>query len=318
MAVLSKLRFIKQVDKLTAAFLALSPTLTGDATDEETPGLGDRAIAVDDALDYGAQVKARDLQQAVAAYSDTDANHYLNAALERFVRQCSQQQQIRPMFKEILTALANYGRNSGYTGVSSLDSFASYFNVGAGGNWQALLPPDFRTLHYLALHSYPSARNVYPPPILDTPGLGAWASPTFTPTVAPFDVTKYNGFLPSMILAVVTDDITASGAGSIKLKGNGYTADGDGTPAAFVGDFSSHTLTYTISGAGTIAAGTILVFTGNAADVYTSITGHQLNSASGGAYYVIGMPPTTEPADAPAGATGVVVPATISRTSPPT
>jgi hypothetical protein len=60
------------------------------------------------------------------------------------------------------SALAALCTASGITGVSSMDTFCTYYNVGAGGPWAALLSPDYRTLYGIFNNdTYPTAYNVY-------------------------------------------------------------------------------------------------------------------------------------------------------------
>lgn len=48
--------------------------------------------------------------------------------------------------------------------IVGLESYLSWYNVGNGSSyWQALAPPEWRTIHYAAFRSYPDPNNVYFP-----------------------------------------------------------------------------------------------------------------------------------------------------------
>ncbi len=61
-----------------------------------------------------------------------------------------------------LSALSNLCAQSGFSGVTDLNSYATYYNLSTDPKWQCLFAPDFRDLYGLWRNgNYPSAHNVY-------------------------------------------------------------------------------------------------------------------------------------------------------------
>ena len=316
MGVLSNTEFVQLVDKYTAAMLTCVPSVLGSATTSSTPGFGDSTIAQGSSLDYGMQRKFRDARLIVAAFNDPDIQQALLSSITNAALQAPLQKQLSTDFNTVYSNLQTLCTSAGLTGVTSLDLFASYYNTGGGGSWQALLPPDWINLYSnLNGGASPNAYNIYAPPDTGTPGRGTYnlGTSTFVAGSA-LNTSKYAGWLE--IFGVCTGNITVTGTGTITLSANGNTANGTiNAPTPYTGTFSSHQLTY--STASNISSGNVFSFTVPANDIITAITGVQISNMSGGTFYLFGMSPTAAPAGAPAGLTGVVVPSGITRTSPP-
>jgi hypothetical protein len=308
-------KFVKFVDKIVAGMLTCVPSLTAGATGATTPGYGDNTITQGGGTDYGMQLKLRDLEGMVLGFQDVQSSLLLLPSVESAIVAAPLQKKITSDWTTLISGLNTRCAGAGLSGVTSLETFAQYYNTGAGGNWQALLSPDYRTLYKALYGAYPSPFNVYAPPLLASLGLGNYASAAWN-NGAVVDITKYAGHL--QIFGVVTSAMTITGGtGTIVLSANGFTANGTaGAPASFTGTPSSHQLTATVSGS-TVAINTILVFTGSAADILTAITNATLTNVAGGAFWIGGMSPTAAPASAPAGVSGVSVPTGSGRQSPP-
>lgn len=313
MAAIGNVFLVQAIDKLTATYLETSPSILSGATSSTTPGFGDSSIAIGGGTDYGRQLKLRDIQTLIlggGSTADPDRVNRLFTAIQATIQQNNMQKQEPILLQQLFQALAADISAAGIS-VTTIDGFLSYYNTGGGGNWQALASPDFRTLHNLMLGQYPNALNVYAPPLISTPGLGSYSG-SFTAGAAA-DTTKYAGF--TQLYLVVTSGFTG-GPGSIVLSGNGFTANGTANaPTPFTGTYSAHQLTYTVSGA-SLATGVYKLTPANNADIFTSITGVQLNSVSGGAFWVCGIGPTAMPSGGPSG-TGTSSPTGTTRNSPP-
>jgi hypothetical protein len=309
------IKFIKMLDKSVAGMLTTVPSLTGGSTSATTPGYGNSALPPGDSTDYGLQLKWRNLEDLVLGFQDAKISLALLSTMDGGVNAAPYQKRLTNDWGSVMAAYNTLCSQAGLSGVTSLETFAQYYNTGAGGNWQSLLPPDYRTLYNALYSAFPSPFNVYAPPVLASTGLGNYASAAWN-NGSVVDTAKYAGHI--QVFGVVTSPMTiAGGAGTIVLSANGFTASGTaGAPASFTGTPSSHPLTCSVTGA-SLTSGTILVFTGSAADIYTAITNATLTNISGGTFWIGGMSPTAAPSSAPAGVTGANVPSGATRQSPP-
>ncbi len=150
MAAIAPADVVEMTDKLTAWWL----TILG--TDAAGYGLG-----VSGGTTRGTK-KASDLESLVLALNDFEqVNALLQPAHELGVL-TDAYEAARDKCKAFLTALDNLCGSAGITDVGTLDDYAAYYNTGAGGPWNCLFAPDFRSLYYSwSQGQYPSASNVY-------------------------------------------------------------------------------------------------------------------------------------------------------------
>lgn len=157
MGVITAAQFVSYTDKLARYYLAYKGTVgTGY-------GLGDSSQVL--GSDWGASLAARQLENLVIATGDGDqitalqgAFRLLEGGFARFLPSLLS----RPMI-----ILGQDCRKAAVApGVGTIDKFAGYYNIGAGGPYTALLCPDFATTYSLATSGGAlSASNVYSPNI---------------------------------------------------------------------------------------------------------------------------------------------------------
>lgn len=235
-------------DKLVAAMLTCVPQ-QGTTTSSTTPGFGDSSIAKGDSLDYGMLRKLRDLQDVILTGSPADADvvNLLLPAVKNAPNVVPLQKQIAATLGAVLAAVeaacVQSGQANAISAINSLETFLQYYNTGAGGYWNCLMPPDWRTLYYNIRNAYPAAYNLYFEVLQGaayTNALGKLiaSGPTFTDGVA-IDSTKYAGGVAQVTtsgFAGAADTVTVNGTWR---KQDGTTGTGNGT--------------VTVSGNGTVA-----------------------------------------------------------------
>ena len=118
-------------------------------------------VALGDGQD-GASQQAWTLLQAVLASNDYDQVDAL-LRLSRGLYDASLADTFAAgTASGFLSALNNLAARAGISGVSDLNSFATYYNLQASTKWQCLFAPLFRHLYGLWRGgNYPSAHNVY-------------------------------------------------------------------------------------------------------------------------------------------------------------
>jgi hypothetical protein len=232
---LSSANFVSYTDKLAAAMLTCVPQL-GVATGSTTPGFGDSGIVKGNASDYGMLRKLRDLEDLLLTGSPADSNT-VNAMLSS-IRNAPNvvplQKQLPATLGGILSALSNACNAAGLTGVTNINTFASYYNTGAGAPWNALVCPDFNTLFYYCNNNTNLTNtNVYFEVLQGatyTNGLAKLvvSGAVFTDGVA-INNTKYAGGFGQVTVsgfAGTSDTVTVTGSWR---KTDGTTATGNGT-----------------------------------------------------------------------------------------
>ena len=131
-----------------------------------------------------------------------------------------------------LSALSNLCGRSGLSGVSDLNTYATYYNLQHSIKWQCLFNPVFRSVYALWRGgTYPSAHNVYFEVLQGTAypnalrklvvGTGQTAGYTI-------DETMYAGGFPYLKWSGVSGSGTATVSGTWR-KTDGTTATGNGT-----------------------------------------------------------------------------------------
>jgi len=113
--------------------------------------------------------------------------------------------------------------------ITNIETFLTYYNTGAGGEWNALMPgPQWRELYYQWKRAYPSVGNCYFKIVQGgtfrgttyTNALGKFVSSgagtgTFTDGAA-VDTTKYAGGLPFLVTSGL------AGSGNLTITGTGW------------------------------------------------------------------------------------------------
>lgn len=127
-----------------------------------------RLLSTDNASAYGmgavsstnlAAGSAEDLEDAVLATADASVVNALLLASTSYKTSLSAVKIGCP--KSILAKLDKALRDLALTGVSSLNTYLTYYNRGAGGTNTALQSQYFRALYYNWRGSYPTATNLY-------------------------------------------------------------------------------------------------------------------------------------------------------------
>ncbi len=141
----------------------------------------------------------------------------------------------------------------GLANVKDIDTFATYYNIGAGGPFTALLAPDFSTIHNTLYGVNPTAKNVYSPAIatMATQVVGS----AFAPGTS-VNTTLYAGFTK---LNLIISSFSTSTTGSVSIAVSGWNAAGN-----------TATDTFTVTGVN--ANGTFAVPFGTTVKCVTSVT----------------------------------------------
>jgi hypothetical protein len=150
---LTAARFVEITDKLTAAWIASY----GDPATGYGLG-GPETLAKAD--DWGFSRLVRDLEAILLAYAEYDYVAAITAAHAawQIAGAASHINSVLSLFQSTLNTLCV---GAGITGVSSVDTFATYYNTGAGGPWNALCAPSFRDVYYALAGENPTAANCY-------------------------------------------------------------------------------------------------------------------------------------------------------------
>ena len=154
MASITTANLILLLDKVSAAYLAAL------GTNASGFGLGTAGDTV------RAYKKFGDLLTLVLALNDADQVLSLLSDTQQTQRNCDTLTAFAQMASRLGTALNNEARRSGNVlGLSStitdLNSFARYYNTGAGGPWLCLFAPDFRAIYFALYGVNPDASNTY-------------------------------------------------------------------------------------------------------------------------------------------------------------
>lgn len=113
------------------------------------------------ASDWGFSKAARQLQAALMATQDFSIVKILGDSAADIVRQSPVQNVAASMYMPLLSRLNQTCALSGLPGVTSLETFALYYNTGAGGPNNCRLSPAFGQVYHLALRSALAANCLY-------------------------------------------------------------------------------------------------------------------------------------------------------------
>jgi hypothetical protein len=131
-----------------------------------------------------------------------------------------------------VATMLNLAQNS----ATSIDLFAKYYNIGAGGAWTCLFAPGWYQLHYDTVGSYPSPYNTYFEVVQGSTYTNGMYKVTCNSTTGgssptdgfAIDSTKYAGCFPYIRTSSVTGSGLVTVAGTWR-KTDGTTASGNGT-----------------------------------------------------------------------------------------
>jgi hypothetical protein len=194
-------------------------------------GLGDSSQAI--GSDWGVSKNVRNQIASALAFQSVDFLSYISA-LNSTATRIDAASYVAGVLQPEYNALVSLCASSGISGVSSLDTYCSYYNTGAGGPWSALLSPDFRTLYgILNVGSYPSPWNVYFEVLQGTTytnGLRKLVVGGSQTAGQDIDPNKYAGGFGQVKWTGVTGSGSASVTGTWR-KTDGSTQTGDGAAA---------------------------------------------------------------------------------------
>ena len=232
--------------------------------------------------------------------SDPDCLSVVQASAKLLIAACPLQAVIKSLFSTHLTQVNSFAQVSGtalgYSGVNSIDTFAAFFNTGAGvgttpwddvggvgadPGFRCMFNPDYILLHSLCLLTPPSANNVFAPSANTSffypgttqgniSGTITFASNTGTQTAGTYlDLTKVSGTVfhagapPDLGAGRGLNVVVGTNITGLPTSGGNYTivvcAKGlDKTGMGFLGTSATHYWkTATIVATGTtIPAGT--------------------------------------------------------------
>jgi hypothetical protein len=180
------------------------------------------------AQDWGASRKVRDLQGLVTGLGDYTSEQFLNFAVNSLQSTCPTSA-VMQNFGAALQGLDNsclaVGQTLALRNIMSLNSFATYYNTGAGGPYSCLLSPDFAILYNLVRGSWPTATNVYAPANVSL-AVQAYGGSFFSNSV---DTTRYAGYVTLNL-----NTLGQTGTGNITVAVSGYDVSGNAQTDSWV------------------------------------------------------------------------------------
>lgn len=147
--------------------------------------------------------------------------------------------------------------------ITGVETWLAYYNTGAGGDWNALMPgPQWREIYYQWKRAYPAVGNLY----FEIVQGGTFRGTTYTNALGKFEVTgagtgnftngaavdtaKYAGGLPKINATSLT------GSGNVTITGTGWNPATNAITASvtWITSLSGTGLTAIVPGAGTAPA----------------------------------------------------------------
>lgn len=230
-------------------------------------GVGDGA--------FGATLAASDLKADILSMSSGDFIAAVASRTNALYDSLNGNKLMKAQIAGLLASIDRHIRNCDVAdAVTSLHSYLSYLNVGAGGTWACLMPYQFRDLYYYWKNSYPSIYNVYFEILQGSTyanGLRKLVIGTGQTAGTDVDYTKYCGGVPYLKVAsrTGTDVVTVTGsqynpATQTVTAGKTWTAtvNNTGDFALDEGTADADSLIVAVSGisaGGSLSAGTMYV-----------------------------------------------------------
>lgn len=198
-------------------------------------------------VSFGAKANADAIMTLINGSGDPDIYLTLGKPAQDLVSATNWQQIVKKIMAGWINGLDRHVyRKSGISGVSSLDTFLKYYNIGAGGYWNGLQDGRwFREIYYAVKNAYPSVYNCYFEVLQGTLnaathlysyGLGRFVASgagagTFTKATlegelitdgsgfGKIDSSKYAGGIAQVVSSGL------GGSGVLTMTGNGYDPD---------------------------------------------------------------------------------------------
>ncbi len=272
MATLSNLNFTTYCDKMMMAMQRLRGNGTVESTGQ-TFGAGDASQVI--GSDWGYSQALRYFELAVLAIQDYTLVSALLPSCHNMQLIGDYRTHVQTQFNAPIQALQQVCNAAGLPGVSTIDTFATYYNTLTGGPYTGLVSPDFATIYNLVFGTNMTPWNVYAAAITNM-GVTTMAtaltistvSNTTPPTVtvtgtapATGTLVLLNGIATATSLNGGLYSITNTGANTFTLQsittGANIAAAGAGTGGTAIAEnFIAGTTVPTASqaGAGTITA----------------------------------------------------------------
>lgn len=200
---------------------------------------------------------------------------YLLKPIEALCTASDYRENVKANQQGLIRSMNYLGRLAGVnlsipTTITNLATFLAYYNYGAGGPWNALVPPDFATVYNLVTQATLNPLNVYAP----STTFGSRAQGASFVDGSAVNTSLYAGAAVLKATTDVTWDVT--GSVTITVTGNGFNSSGQAvtnrtwTVASSADGVQSLTLVPTVTGdictnvtaiavTGTWVAGTVTI-----------------------------------------------------------
>lgn len=221
MAAITPLQFVQEIDKITAMIVAVIGSTQAGGVQNSNFGSGDSALT--STTDYGANRKARDLLTLLMNFQDPDRTTNIEAQVRALQNALPHEKIVSSLFNSLVSAVNSDCNAAALTGVTDIDTFANYYNLGTGGWWQATLPPDWRTIWNDLYSKFPTITNVYSPAIANMGQVSATGAGTVgsLSNINNVDTTKYAG---AVLLRLVVTGLTGTGVVTVTGTNHAGTA----------------------------------------------------------------------------------------------
>lgn len=176
--------------------------------DGSTYGMG---LSTDTDKTYGALLN---LESAVVATADTDVISKVLPVATAAKTATSATTKYLPIVRDTLNKLEQMVRALTVTTFSGIEAYLTYYNIGAGGYWTALMPPGWRELYFAWKRAYPANNNVY----FEILQGGTFRGTTYTNALGKF-VVSGAGAGAFTDGAAVTSANYCGGFGNLKVSG---------------------------------------------------------------------------------------------------
>ena len=178
--------------------------------------------------DWGNSKKARDLENliygvgATAGLGDYNLVNMIGPVTHQIQQLAAVTKQVAALYQGHMLALNSLAVNTGLAGVTNLDTLAGYYNIGAGGPFALLFPPDFALMYYAVYGVWPTPTNVFSPVIANMAQLAVTGAGTGNFTAGcSVDTVKFAG-CPNLDIIVTG----LAGNGLVTLTVSGYNSSG--------------------------------------------------------------------------------------------
>ena len=199
------------------------------------------------AYDWGFSAYARLIEQKIYSYNNYALTTTLLPNIHDLQNYAPYEKIVMVAFKNSILGLKQACYNAGIAltlPLTDINSFATYYNTGSGGPYNALVSPDFALAYFNLLGRTISPSNVYAPVITN---LGTWnaATSVFTSGMR-VDGTRFAG---TAVLNVSLPGGGSSGTtGTVSIPVTGLNAQGVLVNDTWFANINASLLTATLSG----------------------------------------------------------------------